>query len=96
MRFPLVAALILCAGAAGAQTGGADATAPSVRGAGTAAQPSQPLRPRQPTPARTAPTGASDPTVEQEAKKAREAAERRLRERERNLSRTLKSICLGC
>ncbi|MFL5055198.1 MAG: hypothetical protein ACJ8DE_08120 [Microvirga sp.] len=91
MRLLLVAALVLMAGAAVAQT----ASKPS---AATAATPA-PAKGRAATPAPAltpAQIAAREKALDAEAKKAREESERRMQARDRKLEGLMKSICKGC
>jgi hypothetical protein len=89
MRLLLVAALVLMAGAAVAQT----ASKPS---AATAASPA-PGKGRGPgTVLPPAQIAAREKALDAEAKKAREESERRMQARDRKLQGLMKSICKGC
>ena len=90
MRLILVAALVLMAGAAVAQTASKPSAATPAPAKGRAAAPA-------PAPALTpAQIAAREKALDAEAKKAREESERRMQARDRKLEGLMKSICKGC
>jgi hypothetical protein len=91
MRLLLVAAIVLTAGAAAAQTASKPSAAMAATPApakGRAATPAPALTPAQ--------IAAREKALDAEAKKAREESERRMQARDRKLQGLMKSICKGC
>ena len=88
MRLLLVAALVLMAGAAVAQTASKPSAATPAPAKGRAAAPAPALTPAQ--------IAAREKALDAEAKKAREESERRMQARDRKLEGLMKSICKGC
>jgi hypothetical protein len=107
MRAPVILLLIAFAGSAFAQSAGAPASsgAPAASAAPAAASPpaaapAPATSGRSTTPGRRQPTQAAAPTKEQtldqQAKKARDEQEKRMKARDLQMERAMKSICKGC
>ena len=101
MRATLVLLLVAATSAAVAQDQAAPGTSSPTASSPISSGPGSlsPIRPapgatkRQPAQAAAA---VSEQTLDQQAKKAREEQERRMRDRDRRLERSMKSICTGC